>query len=103
MLVLLVKNMKWSNTMREEICVSSPAHMKRIFQNTESTDNFFFEDADGNRWGKTGDVGYIDEDGDVYILGRAADIFISIKGIRFIISILRQLFGKIAILRIVKW
>ena len=65
---------------RGEICVSSPAHMKEYFKNTESTDNFFFEDADGNRWGKTGDVGYIDEDGDVYILGRAADIFISIKG-----------------------
>ena len=65
---------------RGEICVSSPAHMKEYFKNTESTDNFFFEDADGNRWGKTGDVGYIDEDGDVYISGRAADIFISIKG-----------------------
>ena len=65
---------------RGEICVSSPAHMKEYFKNTESTDNFFFEYADGNRWGKTGDVGYIDEDGDVYILGRAADIFISIKG-----------------------
>ncbi len=54
--------------------------MKEYFKKTKSTDNFFFKDANGNRWGKTGDVGYIDEDGDVYILGRATDTFISIKG-----------------------
>ena len=31
-------------------------------------------------WGKTGDIGYVDEDGDVYILGRATDSFISKGG-----------------------
>lgn len=65
---------------RGEICVLSPARMKEYFKNPESTEEFFFTDMYGNRWGKTGDIGYIDKDGDVYISGRSTDAFISIKG-----------------------
>ena len=65
---------------RGEICVISPACMKEYFKNKKSTDDFFYEDTKGFVWGRTGDIGYVDEDGDVYILGRATDSFVSKSG-----------------------
>lgn len=65
---------------RGEIRVVSPAHMKEYFKNKKSTDEFFYTDKNGLVWGRTGDVGYVDEDGDVYILGRTTDSFIAKSG-----------------------
>lgn len=58
-----------------EIRVLSPARMKGYYKNPEATAEFFKEDEHGNFWGCTGDIGYVDEDGEVFILGRATDHF----------------------------
>lgn len=58
-----------------EIRVLSPARMKGYYKNPEATAEFFKEDEQGNIWGCTGDIGYVDEDGEVFILGRATDSY----------------------------
>ncbi len=58
-----------------EIRVCSPAHMKGYYKNPEATMEFFKTDSEGRVWGRTGDIGYVDEDGEVFILGRATDSF----------------------------
>ena len=62
---------------RGEIRVDSPAHMKEYFKNESATEEFFYKDTTGTMWGRTGDMGYVDEDGFVYILGRINDTFIA--------------------------
>ena len=56
-----------------EIRVLSPARMKGYYKNPEATAAFFKKDEQGNIWGCTGDIGYVDEDGEVFVLGRASD------------------------------
>lgn len=58
-----------------EIRVCSPAHMKGYYKNPEATDKFFKTDKNGIIWGCTGDIGYVDEDGEVFILGRVTDSY----------------------------
>ena len=65
---------------RGEIRVQSPARMKEYFKNPEATDEYFYTDEQGNKWGCTGDIGYVDEEGFVYILGRASDKFTAQNG-----------------------
>ena len=67
------KELKYNE--RGEIRVLSPARMKGYFKNPEATADFFYADENGNIWGCTGDIGYVDEDGFVYILGRANDSY----------------------------
>lgn len=55
--------------------VSSPARMKEYYQNPTATNAFFQRDKTGRVWGCTGDIGYVDRDGDVFILGRASDCY----------------------------
>ncbi len=65
---------------RGELRVCSPARMKEYFKNREATEAFFWKDAEGKVWGCTGDIGYVDEDGFVYVLGRAKDHFRRVNG-----------------------
>ena len=58
-----------------EIRVCSPARMKGYYKNPEATEKFFKTDKNGVVWGCTGDIGYVDEDGEVFILGRASDSY----------------------------
>ncbi len=58
-----------------ELRVCSPARMKGYYKNLEATAEFFKTDEQGRVWGCTGDIGYVDEDGEVFVLGRAADHF----------------------------
>lgn len=67
---------------RGEIRVLSPSRMKEYFKNPDATNKFFYKDESGNMWGRTGDIGYIDKDGFVFILGRTTDYYISEKGKR---------------------
>ncbi len=60
---------------RGEIRVDSPARMKEYFKNEKATNDYFYKDKNGVVWGCTGDIGYVDEDGEVFILGRATDCY----------------------------
>ena len=53
-----------------EIRISGPSVMKGYYQNERETENSFFVDSDGTRWLLTGDLGYLDEDGFLFIVDR---------------------------------
>lgn len=67
---------------RGEIYVQTPCKMKEYYNNPAATKGFFHIDTNGNIWGRTGDIGYVDENGFVFILGSANDYFISPDGRR---------------------
>ena len=67
---------------RGEIRVDSPACMKGYFKNEQATNEYFYKDSNGIIWGCTGDIGYVDEDGEVFILGRATDCYYTDDGKR---------------------
>ena len=47
--------------------------MKEYYKNPNATEAFFYTDKNGTIWGRTGDLGYVDEDDNVFILGRITD------------------------------
>ena len=58
---------------RGNIMVKTEIGMLEYFKNPEATNEFFYIDVNGNRWSKTGDIGYINEDGSLVVLGRKND------------------------------
>ena len=54
-----------------EVCVAGPSLMKGYYKRQEETDNVLrVHEDDGMTWLHTGDLGYIDEDGFLFIIGR---------------------------------
>ena len=53
-----------------ELCFSGPTIMVGYYHQQEATDEIIKTDSDGVRWLHTGDIGYISEEGIVYISGR---------------------------------
>lgn len=59
-----------------ELCFQGPMIMKGYFENPEATKETFDEEG----FLKTGDLGYIDKDGYVYVCGRAKNVIITPAG-----------------------
>lgn len=59
-----------------EICIMSPNVMLGFLGNEPNTCEAFEYDKKGNRWLRTDDLGYIDEDGFVYLTGRLKRIYL---------------------------
>ena len=55
---------------RGEVCVTGPTMMKGYFNAPEETANVMRKHDDGEVWIHSGDLGYMDEDGFLYIVGR---------------------------------
>ena len=55
---------------RGEVCVSGPTMMKGYFNAPEETAHVMRKHDDGQIWIHSGDIGYMDEDGFLYIVGR---------------------------------
>jgi len=53
-----------------EVCVTGPSMMKCYFNSPEETENIMRKHDDGQIWIHSGDVGYMDDDGFLYIKGR---------------------------------
>lgn len=58
-----------------ELYFSTPSLMKGYYKNDEATKQTLCIDKNGVRWLKTGDLGYVDEDGFVFMSGRIKRIF----------------------------
>lgn len=65
---------------RGEIRVLTPNRMKEYYKRPDATAEFFWKDPHGQVWGCTGDVGYVDEDGFVYVEGRGSDTLTAPSG-----------------------
>ena len=53
-----------------EICISGPTLMKGYYNNPEETENVLREHSDGKIWVHSGDIGYLDKDGFLFVKGR---------------------------------
>ena len=53
-----------------EICVTGPSMMKGYFNNPRETEHVMRKHPDGNYWIHSGDIGYMDQDGFLYVNGR---------------------------------
>ena len=62
---------------RGEIRVCSPCRMLGYYKNESATNKFFSVDENGNVWACTGDMGYVAEDGNVYVDGRISDSYLN--------------------------
>lgn len=64
--------------------------MLGYYKNDEATDEAINED----RWLKTGDLGRLDEDGNLYIVGRSKDVIIDSNGKNIYPDEIEELYGK---------
>ena len=64
--------------------------MLGYYKNDEATD----EAIDEDRWLKTGDLGRLDEDGNLYIVGRSKDVIIDSNGKNIYPDEIEDLYGK---------
>ncbi len=65
-----------------EICVTGPNTMIGYYNNKKETDKVIKKHDDGLNWVHTGDLGYIDEDGRVFIVGRIKEMIIRHDGFK---------------------
>ena len=57
-------------TFDDEICVRSELKFLGYYKNEEATQNLIQTHTDGNQWLHTGDMGYVDEEGNIFVIGR---------------------------------
>ena len=62
-----------------EICLQSPSRMIGYMNNEQATRDLFRIHADGSEWLHTGDLGYIDEDGFLFLVGRMKRVILTAK------------------------
>jgi len=66
---------------RGNVIVKTEIGMIEYYNNPKATQEFFHIDTEGNRWSITGDIGYINEDGSLVVLGRKSD-FSVVDGVK---------------------
>ncbi len=58
---------------RGQIIVDTPCGMLEYYKNDAATKAYFHYDSNGTKWYCTGDIGCMDEEGNLYIHGRSSD------------------------------
>ena len=57
-------------TFDDEICVNSEMKFLGYYKNEEATQQLIQTHADGRQWLHTGDMGYVDKEGNIFVIGR---------------------------------
>lgn len=63
-----------------EIYISSPQQMLGYVKNPKETEEFFYTDENGIKWGRSGDLGYVDKDGFFTLTSRKKQMIIRPDG-----------------------
>ena len=77
-----------------EICVTGDLIMKGYFNDEEETKSVMKKHADGNIWIHSGDLGYLDEDGFLFINGRIKRMIIRFDGHKIYPAILEGVLSQ---------
>ncbi len=62
-----------------EVLIKSPTLMLGYYEDEEAT-NEVIEEENGERWFRSGDIGYLDKDGFLYITGRSKNVIVTQNG-----------------------
>lgn len=73
-----------------EICINTPCAMMGYYQNEKETNSILKRHSDGSLWVHTGDIGNIDQDGFVTIVGRIKRMILTQEG-----NVFHKVFPKI--------
>lgn len=65
-----------------EICIHSPSTMIGYYNHLKETEDIMWKHSDGLYWVHSGDIGYVSEDGNVYIKGRIKRMIIRHDGFK---------------------
>ena len=63
-----------------EVCIQTAYAMKEYYGDPESTSGLLRTHADGQKWMHTGDLGYLSEDGILYVVGRIKRMIVRFDG-----------------------
>ncbi len=67
------ENNELSYNKRGNIYVATPCAMIGYYKNEEENRKHFYVDKNGIKWSKTGDIGYLNNNGELFVSGRAND------------------------------
>ena len=73
-----------------EICITGPNTMLGYFDNPEETKKIIRTHSDGKKWVHTGDIGYITEDGSIFIVDRIKRMMIRYDGFKIFPAIIEK-------------
>ena len=79
---------------RGEICISGPAVMKGYYNKPDETAILLHHHADGKLWAHTGDIGYMDEDGFVFLDSRIKRLIIRHDGFKVFPSMIENVISR---------
>ena len=78
-----------------EVLIKSKTLMIGYYEDEEATNSVIEIDEEGNRWFHSGDVGYLDNDGFLYITGRTKNVIVTQNGKNIYPEELELLLGKV--------
>lgn len=79
---------------RGELCISGPTLMLGYYGMPEETSNLLRRHSDGRVWAHTGDLGYMDEQGFVYVESRIKRIIIRHDGFKVFPSMIENVISR---------
>ena len=79
-----------------EILIKSKTLMLGYYEDQEATDEVIKLDEEGNRWFHSGDVGYLDNEGFLYITGRCKNVIVTQNGKNIYPEEIGLLLGKVS-------
>jgi len=79
-----------------EILIKSKTLMLGYYEDQEATDEVIKLDEEGNRWFHSGDVGYLDNEGFLYITGRCKNVIVTQNGKNIYPEEIELLLGKVS-------
>ncbi|MBQ2662111.1 MAG: acyl--CoA ligase [Clostridia bacterium] len=77
-----------------EVCISGPTVMKGYFKRDDETAKVLIKHPDGKTWMHSGDMGYMDEDGFIFIKGRIKRMIIRFDGHKVFPSHIESVLAK---------
>lgn len=76
-----------------EVCITGPNTMLGYFHNQEETNNIIKVHSDGKMWVHSGDIGYMTEEGFLFILDRVKRIIVRHDGFKVFPSMIENVVG----------